>query len=78
MTTSPKGKTVDTTNLQPGELIHINCAFYKVTSVRGFTSIITVVCEKTIIIWVFPTASKRSPVQIIYFVLPTLKIEKYS
>ena len=59
MTTFPKGKTVDTTNRQPGEIIHMNFAFYNVNSIRGFTSMITVVCSKTKMLWVFPTASKK-------------------
>ena len=45
MKNSPKGTTVDTTNLQPGELIHMDFDFYNMTSIRGFTSMLTVVCE---------------------------------
>ena len=48
MTTLPKVKTVDTTNLQSGELIHIESDFYNVTYIWGLTSIITLVCTKTI------------------------------
>ena len=57
MTTPPKRTTADTTNLQPGELIHIDFAFYNMTYIPGFTSISTVVCTKTIMIWVFPIAA---------------------
>ena len=39
---------------------------------------LTVVCENTRILWVFPTASKISPVRIICFFLTILKNEKYS
>ena len=59
-----KSKTVVTTNLQLGELIHMVFEYYNVTSIRGFTSIITVVFPKTIIILVFTTASKRSSVRL--------------
>ena len=52
--------------------------FYNVTSIRGCTSMLTVVCTKTIILWVFPTASKRSPVRIILFILKTLANEQYT
>ena len=38
---------------------------------------ITVVCAKTRIIWVFPTASKRTPVRIIRFILTTLVNEQH-
>ena len=72
ITTINKGKTVNTSNLQPGELIHMEFAFYNFTSIRSFTSIITVVCAKTRMLWVFPTASKRAPVRIIRFTLTTL------
>ena len=43
-----KGTTVDTINLQPGELIHTDLEFYNITSIRGFTSILTVVSENNI------------------------------
>ena len=49
--TFPKGITIDTTNLQPGEIIHVDFSFYNVTSAKCFTSIITVVCAKTIMLW---------------------------
>ena len=45
---------------------------YNVTSVCGFTSMIIVVCDKTIILWVFPTAYKWYPVCIIHYILTTL------
>ena len=57
ITNSPKGATVDRSNLKPGELIHIDFAFYNVTSICGFTSILTVFREKTRMIWVFSNAS---------------------
>ena len=78
MTTFPECNTVDTTNLQPGEPIHMQFAFFNVTSIIGFTSILTVVCANNIILWVFPTVKKISPVQIILFILTTLNNEKHS
>ena len=62
MTTTPNGTTVGTTNIQPGELIHMDFAFYNVIFIRGFTFILTVVFAKTKIICVFPNASKQSSV----------------
>ena len=50
---------------------------YNVNSIRGFTSIINVVCEKTIMLWVFPTAYKKSLVRIIHFILTTLNNEQH-
>ena len=44
-------------------------SFYNRTSVRGFTSMLTVVCAKTVILWIFPTSSKMAPFHIIHFIL---------
>ena len=77
MTTINKGATVDTSNLQPGELIHMKFAFYNVTYIRGFNSMLTVVCEKTIMLWVFRTASKIAHVRIIRFILKILMNEQH-
>ena len=74
-TSFPEVITFFKTQLQPGELLHMDFAFYNVTLVLGFTSMITVVCEKTIIIWFFPTSSKISPVCIIFFILATFNNE---
>ena len=76
-TTIIKGTTVDTSNLQPGELIHMEFVFYNVTSIHGFTSMITPVCAKTGMIWVFPTAPKIAPVCIIRFTLTAPLNEKH-
>ena len=73
----PKGTTYDTNNLQPGELIHMDFALYNVNSIRGFTSVLTVVNAKNIMICVLPTAPKRSPVCIIRFILKTLNNEQH-
>ena len=76
MTTLHKVKIVDTSNLQPGELMRMYFAFYNVTSIRGFTSILTVICEKTIMLWSFPTESKLSPVCTIHSIITTLNNEQ--
>ena len=68
MTTFPKGKTVDKTNLKPGELIHMYFSFHNVTSIQVFTSMHTVVCEKTRTIWLFTNSSKISPGHIIILI----------
>ena len=47
MKTFPKDTTVDTTNLPPGELIHMDFTFYNMTYVRGFTYMITVLWPRT-------------------------------
>ena len=77
MTTTNKGTKIDTSNLQPGDLVHVEFVFYNVTSSCGFNPIITVVCARTRIIWLFPTASKKAPVRIIRFILTTLMNEQH-
>ena len=77
MTNVNKGTIFDTINLQPGELIHMEFSFYNVTSISGFISMLTVVCAKTIIIWVFRTAPKRSSFRIILFILTTMNNEQH-
>ena len=52
--------------------------FYKITYIRGFTFMLTVVFEKTRMIWIFPTASKRYPVHIIHFILTMLNNEQHT
>ena len=71
MKTLPKLTTVDTNKLQPGGLIHMGFAFYNVNSIRGLSYMLTIVCENTTMQWVLPTASKRSTVSIIHFILTT-------
>ena len=78
MTTFHKGTTVDKTNLQTGEIIHMDFAFYNVTSTPVFIYILPVVCENTIMLWLFPTAYKRAHVHIIRFILTTLNNEQHT
>ena len=77
MKTINKITTVNTSNRQPVELVNMEFAFHNVTSIHGFTSMITVVCAKTIILWVFPTLSKRAPVRIICFIMKTVMNEQH-
>ena len=77
MTTINKVKTVDTSNLQPRELIHMDFAFYNVNSIHGFTSIITVVYSRTRMLWVFSTTYKQSHVCIIRSILTTPNNEQH-
>ena len=72
MTNLPKGTTIGTTNLQLGELIHMEFDFYNGTSFQVYTSMSTVVYANTIILWIFPTVSKGAQVLTIFFILTTL------
>ena len=77
MKTINKDTTVDTSNIQPGGLVHMEFAFYNVTSIHGFTSMLIVVSSKTIMLWVFPTVSKRAFALIIRFIITTLINEQH-
>ena len=78
MTISPKDKTVETTNLRPGELLHMEFALQNVAYTQGFTSMITVLHVKTTTVWILPTASKQPPIRIILFMLTTLNDENHT
>ena len=77
MTTPPKVTTVDTSNLQPGEIIHMNLKFYNVTTIPGLNSMLTVVFAKNIMIWVFSTAPNQDSVRIIRFILIKFQNEQH-
>ncbi len=74
----PKGHTVDTTHLRRGELLHIDFAFWDITSLRGFTSMLSIIDAKTRMLWLFCTASKGSPIHIIEYLLDMLHKENCS
>ena len=69
MTIFLNGTIVDTNNLQPGELLHLEFGFYNITSIRGFTKITTVVCANKRMACIFPITSKRASFRIIRFIL---------
>ena len=77
ITNFPEGTTVDTTHLQPGEILHTKFFFYNVTSTRGFNSILTVVCAKTRILWFFHAAPKWPLVHIIQLILTKSNNEQH-
>ena len=76
MRTPPKVETLETTNLQSGEILNLESIFYNLTYIRGFTATLTVVYAKTRMLWTPPTESKRALVRIIRFILTTFNNEK--
>ena len=54
----PRGKAVNKFHLQPFERLHIDFSFYGVTSIRGFTSTLDIVCGATSYAFGFPTKAK--------------------
>jgi hypothetical protein len=71
-----KGKTVDTPPLSPGDLLHIDFAFWYVTSHRGFTAILMVVDAKTRMLWLFCKSIKKPPLHILRWLFSNLRREK--
>ena len=59
------------------ELIHMGFDFYNVTFIRGFTSMLTVLCTKTIPLWVLPNSPKRTTVCIMRFIITELTNEQH-
>ena len=73
LSATPKGMTMNTDSLIPGELIYIDFFFVDVVSIRGFSAVLVVVDAKTRRLWKFCTPSKRPPLEILRFFLIQLK-----
>jgi hypothetical protein len=58
---------------QHGQLLHIDFSFWNVISVCGFTSLLSVIDGKDRMSWVFPTASKRPPLEILTYLFSMLR-----
>ena len=68
-----KGVTMNTDNLRPGELLHMDVCFLDETSIWQFTCGLVVVDAKVRKIWTFCTPGKRLPLVIVNFLLEQLK-----
>jgi hypothetical protein len=69
----PRGKLTDHTKLPPFRLLHIDFSFFGTTSIRGFTSALDVTCGSTSYPIGFPTKSKSPPLEIVRWVISTLR-----
>ncbi len=78
MKAANKGKTTNTDKLKPAELLHIDFKFFDKTSIRGFTSILTIVDARTRKLWVFPGPDKRPPIAKLEFFVKQLVKQKYN
>ena len=77
-TNTPKVKQTLCPSTVKGELLHIDFSFWNVTSVRGFSSLLSIIDGSTRMLWNFPTASKRVPLTILEFFFGALKKENIS
>ena len=69
----PHGVTINTDQLRPGELIHMDFYFVNIPSIRNFTAVLLVLDTKIRQMWQFPTKQKRPPLDIVNFFLVQLK-----
>jgi len=72
---SPRAKITSVTLTTRGQLLHVDFSFWNVVSLRGFTSLLSVIDGKERMLWNFPTASKRCPLQILDFLFAMLQHE---
>ena len=69
----PKGMTMSTENLLPGQLIHMDFCFIEIESIRKFTCALIIVDAKTRKVWTFCTPNKRPPLATVRYFLTQLK-----
>jgi len=74
----PKATTTSTVLTHRGQLLHMDFSFWSITSVRGFTSLLSIIDGKERFLWNFPTASKRPPLFIVDYFLSQLQKENVS
>jgi len=68
LTKIPRGSLSDTTELPVGTKFHIDFCFFNVVSIRGFTAALIIVEATSRYIWIFPSRSKRAPIDLcLYF-----------
>ena len=59
--------------LSPGQMLYMDFCFYRTESIRGFTSYLSVTCYASNYSFVFPTRSKRPPLDIITWLIEVMK-----
>lgn len=69
----PRGKTVDKSDLAPFQRLHVDFSFFGETSIRGFTSALDITCASTSYTIGFPTRSKTPPLDIMRWLISTLR-----
>ena len=73
----PRGKLVDPTPLAPFQRLHVDFSFFSVVSIRGFTTALDVACASTSYPFGFPTKSKSPPIEILRWLIGTLRSMGY-
>ena len=68
-------KKQDWSKYEPGESMHMDFAFMPETSIRGFTSFLSIKDAATNYTWIFLSRNKRPPLDILTFFISILKKE---
>jgi hypothetical protein len=68
----PCAKITSVTLTKRGQLLHIDSSFWNIVSLRGFTSLLSVIDGKDCMLRNFPTASKHAPLQVLDFLFAML------
>ena len=63
----------DTTELPVGTKFHIDFCFFNVVSIRGFTAALIIVEATSRYIWIFPSRSKRAPIDLCLYFFKQMK-----
>jgi len=58
-----------------GQLLHLDFSFWNITSIRGFSSLLSIIDGKDRMLWNFPTASKSAPISILEYFFNMLEKE---
>lgn len=69
----PCGKVSDKSNLKPFERIHTDFSFFGCEPIQGFTTALDITCASTDYTLSFPTCSKSPPLEIVIWVVNTLR-----
>jgi hypothetical protein len=73
MTTPPKAQVSSYKLTTCGQLLQLDFSFWNVTSICGFSSLLSVIDGKDHMLWVFPTASKGHPLDILDYIFTMLQ-----
>ena len=73
LTKIPRNPPVSIAMLKPGQMLQLDFAFINHTSIRGFSSYLSCDCVHTKYSFRFCTRSKRAPVDLIRWIINTLK-----
>ena len=74
----PRNPPLPVNMLRPGQMLQMDFAFLNVPSVRGFTSYLSCDCVHTKYSFRFCTRSKRAPIDIIRWIMETLRKQSKS